>query len=237
MPAPDMKRVHRWVNRRHGNRLFRIIMCHMCLVTIRCWLWAGSRVKRWSEYWGWMWMWPRTPFTTVKFSWLIASFSRARVNLHSAAKQISEPSNASNMAYSKCHCSPCILSFQLPFFFNNRSYEIKIWKWIKWTYDDYDQNTKLGELTLWLSSRERKWVCEDCERGISFKPFVLGLATKPSIRNPAFKVITERHREGFMSREAPFTLVSWKKQQQGAKWFIPFIQWIFILSPWPMWEK
>lgn len=66
---PDMKRVHQWVACRHGNRLFRIIISHMCLVTIRCWLWARSRVKRWSEYWGWWWTWPQTPFTTVKFSW------------------------------------------------------------------------------------------------------------------------------------------------------------------------
>ena len=26
------------VSHRHGNRLFRIIICHMCLVTIRSWL-------------------------------------------------------------------------------------------------------------------------------------------------------------------------------------------------------
>lgn len=48
-------RGRRWPSRvsgRHGNRLFRIIICHMRLVTIRSWLWAGSRVKRWSEYRG-----------------------------------------------------------------------------------------------------------------------------------------------------------------------------------------
>lgn len=39
------------------------------------------------------------------------------------------------------------------FFFNNRSYKMKIWKRMKWIYD-FSQNTKLLELTFWLSSKE-----------------------------------------------------------------------------------